>query len=294
MRTVNIERSLHELPDGRLLDVAVSADRPPEALVVIPGAPNGPILYEAGITLARSQGLTYLSYARPGYAGSTRQPDRTIASFADDLAWVAGTFGLRRLYLFGWSMGGPHALAGAALLPELVGAAASVGGLAPHREDGVDWRDEIGADGVRERLLATPEYAAQLQNAQAKLPRTPDELRAQVAEAPEADRQVATDHVLQFMVDTFQDGIRSGIWGWHDDVVAAIRPWGFDVSSIRVPVTIWQGTADAITPPTHGAWLGANVPGARLEMLEGEGHLSGAVGSFDRIVERLLEGRGGA
>ena len=53
-----------------------------------------------------------------------------------------------------------------------------------------------------------------------------------------------------------------------------VRPWGFSVRDIRVPVAVWQGTEDKMVPFAHAEWLIANVPGARPHLAEGEGHLS--------------------
>ncbi len=37
-----------------------------------------------------------------------------------------------------------------------------------------------------------------------------------------------------------------------------------------------QGSADAITGPTRGIELSAAIPGARLELIEGGGHIQNA------------------
>jgi 2-hydroxychromene-2-carboxylate isomerase len=34
------------------------------------------------------------------------------------------------------------------------------------------------------------------------------------------------------------EALRQGVWGWVDDDLAHIRPWGFDVEEIWVPVEI--------------------------------------------------------
>ena len=42
---------------------------------------------------------------------------------------------------------------------------------------------------------------------------------------------------------------------------------------IRVPTTIVSGTADTVVPPRASRLLAEQIPGARLELLEGAGHL---------------------
>ena len=76
------------------------------------------------------------------------------------------------------------------------------------------------------------------------------------------------------------EAVSTGIWGWFDDDVAFVHPWGFDLAEIRVPVTVWQGAQDRMVPFAHGQWLAANVAGAKARLFDDEGHLSLIVGSF--------------
>ena len=73
-----------------------------------------------------------------------------------------------------------------------------------------------------------------------------------------------------------------------DDDLAFVEPWGFDLASIDVPVTVWQGSADLMVPFAHGEWLAAHVPGAQARLLDGDGHLSIVVGRAAEIVDDLL------
>ena len=66
---------------------------------------------------AAQRGIRLVSYDRPGYGGSTPQPGRTVADCANDVRTIADAFGFDRLAVWGFSGGGPHALACAALLP---------------------------------------------------------------------------------------------------------------------------------------------------------------------------------
>ena len=70
------------------------------------------------------------------------------------------------------------------------------------------------------------------------------------------------------------DGLAPGIDGWLDDDLAFVKPWGFDVAAIDVPVSIWQGGDDLMVPGAHGRWLAAHVAGAEARLLPEEGHLT--------------------
>ena len=40
----------------------------------------------------------------------------------------------------------------------------------------------------------------------------------------------------------------NGVWGWVDDDLAFLRPWGFDVRDISVPILIEYGETDVLVP----------------------------------------------
>jgi pimeloyl-ACP methyl ester carboxylesterase len=81
-----------------------------------------------------------------------------------------------------------------------------------------------------------------------------------------------------------QGAIKTGIWGWLDDDIAAVKDWGFDLTPIRVPVDIWHGEDDEFVPPAHGEWLAANIPGASSHLCRSKGHFSLA-DEFDKVVD---------
>jgi pimeloyl-ACP methyl ester carboxylesterase len=110
-------RSLVRLGDGRVLDVVSAGPASGDALFLHSGTPSGAVPYLHAVEVATARGLRYVRYARPGYADSTRQPGRSVADCAPDVAAIADALGLQRMYTIGWSGGGPHALACAALLP---------------------------------------------------------------------------------------------------------------------------------------------------------------------------------
>jgi len=68
-----------------------------------------------------------------------------FAPVAADVRVICAELGIGRLAMWGISGGGPYLLACAALLPDLVAAAAS---LAPADAEGLDWFDGMGQDNV--------------------------------------------------------------------------------------------------------------------------------------------------
>jgi pimeloyl-ACP methyl ester carboxylesterase len=84
------------LPDGRSLDVRVSGPGGGTPLVVHHGTPGEQTQYPPFAEAAAARGLRYVSYSRPGYGGSSRQPGRTVADCAADTAAILDQLGARR------------------------------------------------------------------------------------------------------------------------------------------------------------------------------------------------------
>ena len=85
-----------------------------------------------------------------GYAASTRLAGRSVAQVAGDVSAILDWLGHNRFITAGWSSGGPHALACAALLSDRCAAAASLAGVGPFAADDLDFLAGMGAENVAE------------------------------------------------------------------------------------------------------------------------------------------------
>jgi pimeloyl-ACP methyl ester carboxylesterase len=115
------------------------------------------------------------------------------------------------------------------------------------------------------------------------------ELRSLISKVDEAQ---VTGEFGENLAASFRRAFLHGPWGWYDDDLAFVGDWGIELSSIRVPASIWQGRQDLMVPITHGEWLAAHIPGARAHLRPEHGHLSLGVGAFGEILNDLLEAAG--
>ena len=143
------------ISDGRQIQIIEAGQPDGIPILVHNGTPGSRLLNPPWIEDAETRGIRLISYDRPGYGGSTPQPGRTVASAAADVAAIAKALGLSRLGVWGISGGGPHALACAALLPDLVWAAAALASPAPYQADGLDWLADMGAGDARAAAAQT-------------------------------------------------------------------------------------------------------------------------------------------
>ena len=262
-------------------------------LITHHGTPGAGIPYEPFVRAAAERGLQYAAYSRPGYGATARDEGRSVASCAADVARMLDDMGAERCYTLGWSGGGPHALACAALLGDRVIRAAVIAGIAPWDAEGLDWKAGMGAENLEEfaALDAGPDaLRAFLDAARSSLHGvTAEQVAASLGDLiGDADRRVLEGDFADFLAESLRVGLAEGVDGWFDDDLAFRSDWGFSLGEIRVPVTIWQGADDRMVPATHGAWLADHVPGARAELRPGEGHISIAVDGYGEILDDLL------
>jgi pimeloyl-ACP methyl ester carboxylesterase len=281
------------LSEGRSLEVSVSGPEQATPLFLHHGTPSDRTLYRPFAEAAAARGLRLISYSRPGYGGSSRQPGRVIADCAADTLAIVEQLGAGRFYTAGWSGGGPHALACAALLSDRVLACATIASVGPFGATGLDFLAGMGRENHEEfgAALAGPsELQAYLQReAQALTKVTADQVAAALGDlVSPVDVGTITGEFAAYLATTFRQAVSTGIWGWFDDDLAFTRPWGFDLDDVGVPAVVWQGGQDRMVPFAHGQWLAMHVPGARPRLLSEEGHLSIAVASFGEIVDDLL------
>jgi len=202
-----------------------------------------------------------------------------VADVAADVAEMLGALAAGRFATWGHSGGGPHALACAALLPDRCVAAATLASCGPYGAEGLDYLAGMGEANVEDFgpvLEGGDVFEAAIRRSQAELfSGGPDGLRqAMLTILSPLDQDVMTADFAEWCYRIMSEGAAERIEGWRDDDLAFVRPWGFDVADIRVPVLLLQGVDDLMVPPQHGRWLAAHVPGVEAEISETEGHLT--------------------
>jgi pimeloyl-ACP methyl ester carboxylesterase len=239
-------------------------------------------LYGPNVADAAARGLRLISYDRPGYGGSAPHPGRVVADCAGDVRAICAALGIDRLVMWGWSAGGPHALACAALLPDLVAAVASLASPAPYGAEGLDWLAGFGQDEFFRLILTDPATArTQLdKDRDETLAVSADDLAQALPQAlgsmlSAADAAVLPGTMADYIASAMHHGLTPGSQGLWDDCCAIVaRPWGFELADISVPVLLLHGRQDGWVPFAHGQWLAAHIPGAQAKLPDHEGHLS--------------------
>ncbi|TNE58173.1 MAG: alpha/beta hydrolase [Alphaproteobacteria bacterium] len=281
-----------ELPDGRTLDYIRLGAPKGLPLVCHHGTPGSSFVYDKWEAAAAAADITIIAYSRPGYGLSTRHPGRQVADAVSDTAHLLDSLDMDTFITAGWSGGGPHAIACAALMPDRCKAAASLAGVAPYGAPDLDFMAGMGEENIEE-------FSAALEGEDVLRPAIADAFKGMrevtgpdLADAfgsliPPVDKAAFTEEVADTLAASIRWGLHVSMDGWVDDDLAFCRDWGVDLASIKVPIAIWQGDLDKMVPGAHGPWLHEHIPGSTLYREPDHGHISLITDNLPKVLEQL-------
>lgn len=293
VRSMPATTTSYQLPDGRTLDLLLGGAPNGIPLLAHHGTPSDATSWSDWDDAARNHGFRLVAMSRPGYATSSRLAGRTVADAATDAEAVLAMLGYETFATIGWSGGGPHALACAALLPQRCRGAATLAGVGPCGMPDLDFLAGMGPETVGEFSAALGgETALRTWLTDHAEPfrtvRGFELATAFGALLPPVDAEILQGGYADHMAAEIRRALAEGFDGWVDDDLAFTRPWGFDLATIRTPVTVWQGDLDLMVPFAHGGWLVDHIPTAQAAMAPGHGHLSLVITHRDAILSTLL------
>ena len=277
------------LRDGR--DLAYAEWGAPASDIVVFDLHGGP-----GCRLSRSgdaqviarSGVRWITVDRPGLGQSWPQPGRTVADFASDLEELAHHLGVGRFRVVGWSMGGPYAAAVAARLPQHV-VSTTLLAPAPVSTTAPDGADRMGKAFAWKLARDDPWQMCTLYTALGVEARRNPALAVQLFAgsgeglSPTEAAAMARPEVADEFIAVIVEATRQGAYGLVEDMRVLLAPWGFDLGSINVPVSLWQGDGDSfVGSDSPDEWAKA-VPGLTVRRLPGQGHFF----PFDHTEELL-------
>lgn len=276
------------LSDGRKLGYLTLGSEAGKAVFYHHGFPSS--RFEAMMLkdAAEAANSRLIAVDRPGYGLSDFQPNRTMLDWPDDLEELADNLGIDKFYVMGLSGGGPYVVTCAYKIPHRLLGAASVAGLSPksypQTKDGMTFMGSL--------MLtigdAMPWLTRLLFGQMRKASNNPKMVERMLNAMPEVDRAVLKDEGQKNFLLSIQESYRQGVDGATHDGRIYARPWGFQLSEITMPVSIWQGTLDVNVPLSNGRIYADNVPLATAHFIEGEGHISLMANHGEAILTDLL------
>ncbi len=208
--------------------------------VLVHGAGENHLIWPA--QLRRMDGVTVHALDLPGHGKSGARGRASVDEYAQVVRGLLDALGVERAVIAGHSMGGAIALQFALSLP------ARTAGLV------------LVATGAKLRV-APPVLAGILADTAATL-----DLVTRYSWGPNAPApllKLGREQLAQM-----DPHVIAGDYGACDTFDVRDR-----LPEIAAPTLIIGGAADQMTPPKYSAFLADKIPGARLEIIEGAGHM---------------------
>lgn len=231
----------YKLTDGRIISFSDFGKKNGAVLFQFHGTPGARItgLNEDELSEAAESGFRIVSPDRPGYGYSTRYPQASFESWANDIQQLSNHLGIDRFHVLGVSGGGPFALASAAYLQERVLSATLVSTATP--AENVEFRQGMGIANKIFYLSAIkfPIMYKVLCHAYGRLGRW------------SAARSGSESNCEPF---------RQGGAGIEADLRLVSHPWNIPLNSIKAPVYLWHGEKDVHSPVAGARALASRIP----------------------------------
>ena len=284
LKTSSLEDQTAKVRDGRTVGYGEWGSPDGVPVFFFHGTPGSRILARVFQEPAQEKGIRLIGTDRPGYGLSDLKEDRTVSDFVSDIEDLAEFLDIDRFGVMGASGGSPYTLACAHRFPDRVLGAVVLCGVGPPES----WDEPTRT--MLEQATANPEMSET--NLQQALVSVRDSrqtvIDSIIQNVPESMRSVAESkpELINAYVDHTIEALRQGTRGTMVEQQLVLKPWGFDVADIRVPVRIWCGGKDVLLPQAH--WMADRIPRAHLRVDEEAGHIDGLWIGPDLIDMMLL------
>jgi len=281
--------SLLKLSDGRSLDYITNDSDSKSAILFHHGTPSDCTLWKKWFK--EITGVKAIAASRPGYGLSDRRRGRTVAADIDDQTQLLDFFGIEKFISIGWSGGGPHAI-NMSRDRRSVGAI-TLAGVGEWGNSDLDFLKGMGPENHEEFGAALAGEASieewMIKNTPAfKNVTGADLITSFGGLIGEADKKALTPEVAEQDAASFRRSLSVSYYGWLDDDLAFVQPFGFELAKINKPILVWQGDDDFMVPKSHSEWLAKHIPTAKLNFVPGHGHISLGESYRSEIINQAL------
>ncbi|MEX2131114.1 MAG: alpha/beta hydrolase [Pseudohongiellaceae bacterium] len=236
---------------------------------------------------ARKLGFRLIAVDRPGIGYSDFKNLTSLSEFAGNLLELANALKIPRFGLMSFSSGGMFALATAVKVPERVAFQLNLGSVSGNLLQESMLRNKP----CRAYLLQTlvPSCVRLITRLRHTL--TPTGPLDYIARLQEilcyTDRKIlAEPKYMEILETSLAESLRQGIDGVAQDASLCFINPGFALEDVKVPVYIWQGTADTLNSPLSAEYLASKIPGSNYRAVPHGGYFF-FVHCMDEIFSRV-------
>ena len=264
------------LKDDRKLAYAEYGDplgRPVFFFHCIPGSR----LFCPSTEITRRAGVRLIIPDRPGSGLSDFQSGRRILDWPGDVTALADALAIDQFAVVGHSGGGSYVAACVHQIPQRITAAAILSGIGPvdtpHATLGMTTMNKFGF--TFGRYIPWLVWLTVIQLLYRQGLKDPEGvLDWSASQRPPADTALLAkpdvrEVCLHGGMEAFHQGMHAHAW----ETRLVVRPWGFRLDELSIPVSLWHGTADSEVSINMGRHVASQIPVCRARFCEGEGHL---------------------
>jgi pimeloyl-ACP methyl ester carboxylesterase len=265
-----------QLPNGRTLAYAEYGKPRGKPVFFFHGIP-GSRYFRPPDEITEKMGVRLICVDRPGYGRSDFQPGRRILDWPDDITQLADALDIKNFTVAGHSGGGPYVAACAYKLTNRITTAAILCGIrpldTPEAVQGIWGMNRIGFQVGR--WMPWLLWRAAIWLFFHKGHDDPETVMERDAKyRPPADEVLFSQPEIRTVCyQSTREGFRQGTRGHAWEARLVCRPWGFRLEDIHVPVYLWHGEDDNMTPITMGRYVAGKIPNCRATFCKGEAHL---------------------
>jgi len=278
------------LSDGRSMSFASFGDPAGRPVFYFHGFPGSRFEPQSNHEEYLKAGIRLLALDRPGMGQSSRKSKRKLLDWPDDVVEVAKILNLKKFSVLGVSGGGPYALACARAIPGYLDKVTVACGLGP-----MDAPNATSGMMLSNRILFSygqffpPLLRLSVSLMVRQLSSKPVKGFEKFIEGlPEPDRLVLSGtNAQELVLASAIEGVRQGSKSLLEEIRIYSKFWGFELSDLNVPVSLFQGEADIDVPASMARYQAELIPNCELNLYPADGHFSLLVNHIDEIITSL-------
>ena len=289
----SIELKSLTLSDGRQLSYCDNGVAGDQALLFHHGTPGTAQIWQLFFEAAAHKGVRAISYTKAGYPGSDRALHNRISDTNGDYLELLAKLGISEFVSIGWSGGGPYALH--STFEDSCKGAELIAAVAPYFEMGEEFlvgTNESETIEILDKKASSKEACLEV---------TLDEIKNyesawtvenwQSEVETRASYKEFADIYPRFnalVVPSLLNAIFPDATGLADDDHLILGSWGFRVSDVNKPVSIWNGELDKGVPVGHAHWQHTQIKGSTVHILEEQDHVTIMVEAMEPILDSAI------
>lgn len=281
------------LRDGRKLSYCDNGIISNSALLFHHGTPGTAQIWQLFFEAAAQKGVRAISYNKAGYPGSDRACHSRISDTNGDYLELLEQLGVAEFVSIGWSGGGPYALH--STFEDDCKGAELIAAVAPYFEMGEEFlvgTNESETLEILDKKASSKEACLEItlndiRDYESKW--TVENWQSEVE--TRANYKEFADFYPRFnalVVPSLLNAIFPDATGMADDDHFILSNWGFKVSDVNKPVSIWNGELDKGVPVGHAQWQHSQIKGSTAHILKGQDHVTIMVEAMEPILESAI------